>query len=74
MPDADDEARSGELFDRGLDFITAIVNRLGQDDSERPTPCVGWTVRDRAGAPTLASRTASYRRTHVTAAAIRSRW
>ena len=42
-------SRSGELLDRGLDFFTAIITRLGEDDWERPTPCAGWTVRDVIG-------------------------
>jgi hypothetical protein len=37
-------SRSGELLDRGFDFFTAVVIRLGEDDWERPTPCVGWTA------------------------------
>jgi uncharacterized protein (TIGR03086 family) len=42
-------SRSGELLDRGLDFFTAIITRLGEDDWERPTPCAGWTARDLLG-------------------------
>ena len=42
-------SRSGELLDRGLDFFTSIVARLGEDDWERPTPCAGWTARDLLG-------------------------
>ena len=42
-------SRSGQLLDRGLDFFTAIITRLGQDDWERPTPCAGWTARDLLG-------------------------
>jgi uncharacterized protein (TIGR03086 family) len=41
--------RSGELLDRGLDFFTSTVTRLGEDDWERPTPCAGWTARDLLG-------------------------
>lgn len=26
-------SRSGELFDHGLDFFTAIITQLGEDDS-----------------------------------------
>lgn len=37
---------SGELLDQGLDFLGAIIARLGADDWERPTPCAGWTARD----------------------------
>lgn len=40
---------SGELLDRGLDFVTGVITRLGDDDWERPTPCAGWTVRDLLG-------------------------
>jgi uncharacterized protein (TIGR03086 family) len=42
-------SRSGELLDQGLDFFTAVLTRLGDDDWERPTPCAGWTVRDLLG-------------------------
>jgi uncharacterized protein (TIGR03086 family) len=42
-------SRSGELLDQGLDFFTAIITRLGEDDWERPTPCAGWTARDLLG-------------------------
>jgi uncharacterized protein (TIGR03086 family) len=42
-------SRSGELLDQGLDFFTAIITRLGEDDWERPTPCAGWTARDVLG-------------------------
>jgi uncharacterized protein (TIGR03086 family) len=42
-------SRSGELFDQGLDFVTTVVTRLGEDDWERPTPCAGWTARDVLG-------------------------
>jgi uncharacterized protein (TIGR03086 family) len=41
--------RSGELLDQGLDFFTAVLTRLGDDDWERLTPCAGWTVRDLLG-------------------------
>jgi uncharacterized protein (TIGR03086 family) len=42
-------SRSGELFDQGLDFFTAIITQLDDDDWERPTPCAGWTTRDLVG-------------------------
>lgn len=42
-------SRSGELLEQGLDFFTAVLTRLGDDDWERPTPCAGWTVRDLLG-------------------------
>ena len=42
-------SRSGELLDQGLDFFTAIVTQLSEDDWERPTPCAGWTRRDLLG-------------------------
>lgn len=42
-------SRSGELLDQGLDFFTAVLTRLGDEDWELPTPCAGWTVRDLLG-------------------------
>jgi uncharacterized protein (TIGR03086 family) len=42
-------SRSGELFDRGLDFFTSIVTQLSDDGWERLTPCAGWTARDLVG-------------------------
>ena len=42
-------SRSGELLDQGLDFFTAIITQLSDDDWERPTPCAGWTARDLLG-------------------------
>lgn len=42
-------SRSGELLDQGLDFFTAIITQLSEEDWERPTPCVGWTARDLLG-------------------------
>lgn len=42
-------SQSGELLDRGLDFFTSVVARLGEDDWERPTPCAGWTAGDLLG-------------------------
>jgi uncharacterized protein (TIGR03086 family) len=49
-------SRSGELLDRGLDFFTSIVARLGEDDWERPTPCAGWTARDLLGHVVISMR------------------
>ena len=42
-------SRSGQLFDEGLGFFTAIITQLSEDDWDRPTPCAGWTVRDVLG-------------------------
>lgn len=42
-------SRSGEYFDRGLDFFAAMAGRLRADDWERATPCAGWNARDVLG-------------------------
>ncbi|MEV4313863.1 TIGR03086 family metal-binding protein [Actinocrispum sp. NPDC049592] len=49
---------SGELLDQGLDFLGAVIGRLGPDDWERPTPCAGWTARDLAGHVATSTRVA----------------
>jgi uncharacterized protein (TIGR03086 family) len=51
-------SRSGELLDQGLDFFTAIITRLSDDDWERPTPCAGWTARDVLGHLATSTRVA----------------
>lgn len=40
---------SGEFFDRGLDFLTAVAARLHSHDWELATPCAGWTALDVLG-------------------------
>lgn len=39
----------GEVFDAGLDFFGAVVDRLGPADWEAPSPNAGWTARDTLG-------------------------
>lgn len=40
---------SDVLFDSGLDAFGAVVDRLGPDDWDRPSPCEGWTALDVLG-------------------------
>jgi uncharacterized protein (TIGR03086 family) len=40
---------SGTLFLDGLDFCGAVVDQLGADDWDRPSPCEGWTALDVLG-------------------------
>ncbi|MCU1370610.1 MAG: hypothetical protein JWO77_1804 [Ilumatobacteraceae bacterium] len=40
---------SGTLFLDGLDFCGAVVDQLGAEDWDRPSPCEGWTALDVLG-------------------------
>lgn len=40
---------SGTVFLDGLDFCGAVVDRLGPQDWDRPSPCEGWTALDVLG-------------------------
>jgi uncharacterized protein (TIGR03086 family) len=42
-------SRTAELFNQGLDFFTAVLTQVVDDDWERPSPCAGWTARDLLG-------------------------
>jgi hypothetical protein len=42
-------SRTAELFNQGLDFFTAILIQVEDDDWERSSPCAGWTARDLLG-------------------------
>ena len=41
--------RTAELFNQGLDFFTAVLTQVVDDDWERSSPCAGWTARDLLG-------------------------
>ncbi len=42
-------SRTAGLFNQGLDFFTAILIQVEDDDWERSSPCAGWTARDLLG-------------------------
>jgi uncharacterized protein (TIGR03083 family) len=42
-------SRTAELFNQGLDFFTAVLTQVVDDDWERSSPCAGWTARDLLG-------------------------
>lgn len=44
-----DSARSGATFAAGVEFFTSVVDRLGPDDWDRPSPDEGWTALDVLG-------------------------
>ena len=40
---------SDVVYDRGLDFFTAVVERMSPGDWQRPSPCEGWRALDVLG-------------------------
>ena len=34
-------SRTAELFNQGLDFFTAVLAQVVDDDWQRPSPCAG---------------------------------